>query len=93
MKKALNDPTSNLAQQSFLSVALSRMVVIQAIKVAIIVGTILALINHGEKVLSLSLSSQDWFKVILTYLVPYSVSTWSAVATIRTKKIKESEPL
>jgi hypothetical protein len=51
--------------------------------VALIVGTILAAINHGEKFPSMSISSQDWFKIILTYLVPYGVSTWSAVGAIK----------
>ena len=64
------------------------MVVTRAIKVAIIVGTILAFINHGDKMLNMALSSQDWFKVILTYLVPYSVSTWSAVGAIRANASK-----
>lgn len=70
------------SDQSYVSVALSRIVVVRAIKVAIFVGTILALINHGEKIMSLSLTYKDWFKIILTYLVPYAVSTWSAVGAI-----------
>jgi hypothetical protein len=79
----MNSPVANLADQSFFSIARSRMVVTRAIKVAIIVGTILAFINHGHNILSMSLTGQDWFKVILTYLVPYSVSTWSAVGAIK----------
>lgn len=59
------------------------MVVVRAIKVAVIVGTILALINHGEKILNMALSNQDLFKIVLTYIVPYSVSTWSAVGAIK----------
>lgn len=73
----------NSAQQSFLAVALNRMVVIRAFQVALIVGTVLVIINHGEKVLNLSFSGLDWFKVLLTYLVPYCVSTWSAVKTMQ----------
>lgn len=84
----MSKATTTLSDQSFVSVALSRMVVTRAIKVAIIVGTILAFINHGEKILSMSLPSQDWFKVILTYLVPYCVSTWSAVGAIKANASK-----
>jgi len=47
------------------------------------VGTILALINHGESVLTMTLSSQLLLKIALSYLVPYSVSTWSAVKSIQ----------
>jgi hypothetical protein len=71
--------------ENYFSIALSKVVMVRALKVAAIVGTILALINHGEKILSMSMLGQDWLKVILTYLVPYGVSTWSAVAVIKTK--------
>ena len=47
-----------------------------AIKVAIVVGTILNLINQGGRLLDgLPLS---WFHVGLNYLVPYCVSSYSA---------------
>ncbi|MFK8068837.1 MAG: nitrate/nitrite transporter NrtS [Gammaproteobacteria bacterium] len=82
-RKIINNPSSHLAGQPFFTIALSPIVVRRAIKVAVIVGTILAFINHGEKILSMSLSSQGWFKVTLTYLVPYCVSTWSAVGAIK----------
>ena len=70
-------------QNSFIALALSKHVMRRALKVALLVGTMLAFINHGEKIISLSLSSQELFKVILTYLVPYGVSTWSAVQAIK----------
>lgn len=79
----MKTPNTVLADRGFLSIAFSRRVVVQAIRIAIIVGTILALINHGEKILGMSLSGRDWFKVIISYLVPYVVSTWSAVGGIR----------
>lgn len=68
---------------SFWSIAISTSVVARSVKVAILVGTILAFINHGDKILEMTLSHQDWFKIILTYLVPYSVSTWSSVLAIK----------
>jgi hypothetical protein len=70
-------------QNSFISLAFSRQVVSRAFNVALLVGTLLALINHGEKIISLTLSSEDFVKVVLTYLVPYGVSTWSAVQAIK----------
>jgi len=79
-----------VSNQSFLSVALSRQVVPRALKVALLVGTLLALINHGDKILALSLTGQDWIKVALTYLVPYGVSTWSAVGVIRGASVDRS---
>lgn len=76
-------PTSD---RTFISTALSRTVVISAIKVALVVGTLLALINHYDKLATLSFSRSDISKIFLTYLVPYGVSTWSAVKALQTKK-------
>ena len=82
MKKS----ASNLKNHSFVSIASSRKVLIPAIRIAVIVGTVLALINHGDKIFNMALSLNDCLKIILTYLVPYCVSTWSAVAAIRASK-------
>lgn len=72
-----------MSHESFFSLAFSRKVFPSAIKVTVLVGTILAFINHGEKIMSMSLSAEDTIRIALTYIVPYSVSTWSAVKAIR----------
>lgn len=69
---------------SFLRIAASSKVVKSSIKVSLLVGTILALINHGEGILRMSLSSENIFQILLTYLVPYCVSTYSSVRAIQT---------
>ena len=46
--------------------------------VALIVGTVLNLINQGDALLGLA--SINWLKLILTYCVPYVVSTYGAVS-------------
>jgi hypothetical protein len=46
--------------------------------VALVVGTILNLINQGETIFGTG--SVDWLKVILTYFVPYAVCTYGAVS-------------
>jgi hypothetical protein len=68
---------------SFISLAFSKEVSSRALKVALLVGTILALINHGGNILSMAISGQDLLKILLTYLVPYCVSTWSSVRAIQ----------
>ena len=56
--------------------AFKRSIVQAAIRVAIVVGTILNLINQGGRLYDdLPLS---WFHVVLNYLVPYCVSSYSA---------------
>ncbi len=71
------------ASRGFLVLALSRPVVSKAMQVALVVGTLLALINHGGKMLNASLTAGDAVRILLTYLVPYGVSTWSAVKAIQ----------
>ena len=46
--------------------------------VALIVGTVLNLINQGD--LFLSGQGLDFTKLLLTYMVPYMVSTYGAVS-------------
>lgn len=75
-----------MQNQSALSLALSKTIVTRALKVALIVGTLLAMINHGDKMLTFSIAFQDWMKIALSYLVPYVVSTWSAVSVLRAQQ-------
>lgn len=50
----------------------------RALKVSAIVGTILIAINQGDLILAGGVP--PIWKIILTYCVPYSVSTYSAAA-------------
>ena len=52
----------------------------RATRVALIVGTVLVLINHGDALLQGQLDWVRAVKIVLTYMVPYMVSTHSAVA-------------
>jgi hypothetical protein len=61
---------------------MQRGVVMRSAKVSLLVGTLLALINHGDKLLGPGLAMVDAEKIALTYLVPYAVATWSAVQTV-----------
>ena len=66
----------------YIGAALRPEVLSTALKLSILVGTILALINHGPEIFSLSLTTQNMFQILLTYLVPYGVSTYSSVKVI-----------
>ncbi|MBT4377651.1 MAG: nitrate/nitrite transporter NrtS [Gammaproteobacteria bacterium] len=72
-----------MANQLFL-----RPVVLTAIKVALVVGTVLALINHGPALLALELSRQQILQIALTYLVPYGVSTYSSVKMLKNQPVR-----
>ena len=63
--------------------ATSPSIIRRAIKYSIVVGTILISINHGDSLLKGDIDKLKVIKIILTYSVPYIVSTLSSVqATI-----------
>lgn len=68
---------------TFLALATTSRVVRTAVRISIIVGTILVLINHGSVVVSMSFSAENLVQMLLTYLVPYCVSTYSSVRAIQ----------
>jgi hypothetical protein len=70
------------AMSGYINIALRPDVSRTAIKISLLVGTILALINHGPEIFHFTLSKQDIFQILLTYLVPYGVSTYSSVKLI-----------
>lgn len=49
----------------------------KALFTALVVGTFLTAINHGDVILA-GYAPPAW-KVILTYCVPYCVTTWGAI--------------
>jgi hypothetical protein len=55
----------------------------RAITVALVVGTILMVINQGDVLLTGHLTVLVASKIVLTYTVPFSVSTYSALAANR----------
>lgn len=55
----------------------------RAVVVAVVVGTILTVINQGDVLLSGAITPLVVLKIGLTYLVPYSVSTFSALQANR----------
>jgi hypothetical protein len=75
----------NKRHQSFFALAVSRQIVTAALKVALFVGTVLALINHGASILAMSLTGENVMQIILTYFVPYCVSTYSAVKALQAR--------
>lgn len=50
----------------------------RSLGVAVVVGTILNLINQGDHLLGGG--TVNWFKVALTYVVPYCVATYGTVS-------------
>jgi hypothetical protein len=71
---------------TWLATALEAPVRKRALKVALIVGSILAVINHGDVVLAGTATATVWIKVVLTFVVPYCVATFASVQAMREKQ-------
>lgn len=61
--------------------------IIQAIKIALVVGAILNIINQGDFILHMNFEHINFFKMGLTFLVPFCVSTYTAVTMNMKQKI------
>ena len=63
--------------------ALSWGVVRRALIIAGIVGPVLVAINQGDRIFLEGGDGFSWLKAVLTFLVPYLVSTVSSVSALR----------
>jgi hypothetical protein len=79
----MTSPTTDHTLRNWLLLALSTSVRRRALLTAALIGTLLALINHGSELISGQMTRAQWLRVALTYLVPYCVATWSSVQTMR----------
>ena len=68
-------------------------------KTALVVGTILALINHGQDLLTGQFSLHWVIPMLVTYLVPFSVATYGQAQGKRQRdlalrsRVMEASPL
>lgn len=67
----------------WMQLATSASVVRRAAKVALIVGAVLVAINHGDAIVRGDVDLGRVLRIFLTVLVPYCVSTYSSVSTLR----------
>ena len=72
--------------QRWFQVARSPSIIRRAIKVSIVVGTLLVFINHVPALWSGDYNRFRVFQIGLTYVVPYCVATWSSVAALLEKE-------
>lgn len=74
--------------KSFLRIVCSARIAQSAWRVALVVGTALNLINQGGAILvGIGIS---WFHLLLNYLVPYCVASYSAAKNEITRRGDES---
>ncbi|MCU0955749.1 MAG: nitrate/nitrite transporter NrtS [Hydrogenophaga sp.] len=71
-----NPPHSEQSMQRFFGTVFSRPIVVGALRVSVVVGCVLNLINQGDAIFSGG--DIAWVHVALNFLVPYAVSSYSA---------------
>jgi len=59
-------------------------VYLKSFKVALVVGSFLNMINQGGQIVNLEFEQINYFKLVLTYIVPFLVSSYTAI-TIQMK--------
>ncbi len=60
--------------RGYFAALVNRRMMGQAVKVALLVGTVLFTINHGPALKAGIMTRQRWISALLTYLVPYAVN-------------------
>jgi len=71
---------------NWLEIATGRDVLGRGVKVGLIVGTILTTINQGDIILAGEVTAGVAGKILLTYCVPFCVSTYASIASIVTSQ-------
>ena len=80
-----------MMQKSFSELAFGDGTPKKAFLTALVVGTILTVINHGDVILA-----GQWppfIKVFLTYCVPYCVTTWGAITGKKAELRKQAKAM
>ena len=78
----MSEPTPSSSFRSALAIAKERPVVRRAAVTSLIVGTLLVVVNRGAELRDLEFGGSFWWQAVLTYLVPYVVSTVASVGAI-----------
>ncbi len=81
----------NEHQQNMGKLKIDKDSLIRGLKIAILVGTLLNIINNPG-LISFSFSGLNIYRVFLTFLVPFSVSLYSSVLANRKKCAETTVP-
>ncbi len=78
---ATKPQTSSLSMnlRTILAYCTERDTLVRSIKTALVIGTILAIINHGQELLTGHFSPQWVIPMLITYLVPFTVATYGQI--------------
>ena len=68
--------------KKYLVLAVEPGIVKRGLKYSVVVGSVLVLINHGDSLFSGTLTRTQILKILLTYTVPYAVSSLSSIQAL-----------
>jgi len=71
-------PPAGGTWRQFAYFALRRPTIVRGLKVACVITPILTLMNHYHEIVTLNLSVRFWLQTVMTFCVPYAVSTYSS---------------
>ena len=77
----------------FLKYATDKVCVYRSVKVALIVGSVIGLINHYDALFYGTLTTRRIFQILLTFLVPYSVATYGSAMQARYIELQKLKKL
>jgi len=78
-KQQSANPPARAHLRTILAYCTERDTLVRSIKTALVIGTILAIINHGQELLTGHFSPQWVVPMLITYLVPFTVATYGQV--------------
>lgn len=71
------------ADTGWIGLATRSDIVQRSLRLAALIGSVLVVINHGDRLVAGTVAGADWLKIALTYCVPYCVTTFASVSTLR----------
>lgn len=77
--------------RTWCGLACTRPVVFRGLKYAVVVGTVLVTINHGDAILRGDVDRGRFLRIALTVVVPYVVSALSSVGAMRHLQLTQTE--
>lgn len=89
----LQDPDRSNKNQSVVDIATSPSVLKRSARVALVVGIVLAALNHGDRIAAGDVDAITLFKICLTFCVPFCVSTYSSVLAVRSNMQRIQPPI
>ena len=83
---------SRTRPRSLITYCLERDTLLFSLKMALVVGTLLAVINHGQALLTGHFTPGELLPACLTYCVPFAVSMYSQVQGKRQRDLSPTKP-